>query len=186
MSPSKSVAVFGGSRVVEGSVGWNEAYQAGRALAQAGFVVWNGGYDGAMAAVSKGAFEAGGRVIGVVSDLFAHLTPNSWLTERRNTASLYDRLRVLTEEVDAYLALRGSIGTLSEITLAWTLIYTGNVAPRPLVLLGDEYRQLLDAMSRTTNMGERERSLVRLVNTIDEAVEALRLPPQWQATGLRG
>ena len=186
MNKGKIVAVFGGSRVEERTPAWDEAYRAGRLLAEAGFIVMNGGYDGAMTAVSKGACEAGGHVVGVTCDLFSRLRPNPWLTEERRTATLYERLTVMTREADGFLALRGSIGTLSELTLAWSLIYTGALPPRPLVLLGESYRRLLEALAETTYLRPEERSLVQVVNTVAEAVAALRAPARWQARDLRG
>ncbi len=38
------------------------------------------------------------------------------------------------------MALPGGIGTLSEVTLSWSLIQTKEVAPRPLVLIGEGWR----------------------------------------------
>jgi uncharacterized protein (TIGR00730 family) len=182
----KVIAVFGGSRVEAGTPAWDEAYCAGKALAEAGFVVMNGGYNGAMSAVSQGARQAGGHVIGVTCDLFSHLSPNPWLTEERRTTTLHERLRVMTQEADGYLALRGSVGTLSELTLAWSLIYTGSVPPRPLVLLGEPYRRLLQALAETTYLRPEERSLVRVVETVAEAVEALRSPTYRPSPNPRG
>jgi len=57
--PGKTIAVFGSSRREENSVFYREAYELGRALAEAGYAVLSGGYNGAMAAVSRGAAEAG-------------------------------------------------------------------------------------------------------------------------------
>jgi predicted Rossmann-fold nucleotide-binding protein len=139
-----------------------------------------------MTAVSRGACEAGGRVVGVTCDLFSRLTPNTWLTEERRTATLVDRLKVLTFDADAYLTLRGSIGTLSELTLAWSLIYTGSVPPRPLVLVGEPYRRLLDAVAESTYLREQERALVQVVDTVEEAVAALRAHVALQPPDLRG
>lgn len=180
------IAVFGGSRVEKGTPAWDEAHRVGKSLAEAGFVVMNGGYDGAMSAVSQGARQAGGRVIGVTCDLFSPLSPNPWLTEERRTATLHERLWVMTQEADGYLALRGSIGTLSELLLAWSLIYTGGVPPRPLVLLGEPYRRLLAALEETTYLRPEERMLVQVVDTVAEAVEALRSPARRQTANLRG
>src|SRR5438067_12794730 len=64
------VSVFGGSRVARGSDEYEAARLLGRRLAECGFVVCNGGYDGTMEAASRGAKEVGGRTIGVTVDLF--------------------------------------------------------------------------------------------------------------------
>jgi len=66
----KVISVFGSSRREENSIHYREAYELGSALARAGHAVLTGGYGGSMAAVSRGAAEAGGRVIGVTCALF--------------------------------------------------------------------------------------------------------------------
>ncbi len=55
------VTVFGSSRPHEGDADYEEARVLGRALAKHGFAVCSGGYAGVMAAVSRGAKEAGGK-----------------------------------------------------------------------------------------------------------------------------
>jgi uncharacterized protein (TIGR00725 family) len=59
------ISVFGGSQPEEGSLAYQEAYQLGKLLAEAGHIVLTGGYIGTMEAVSRGASEADGHVIGV-------------------------------------------------------------------------------------------------------------------------
>ena len=64
------VAVFGSSTLREGDPAWRAAHDLGAQLARRGCATMTGGYDGAMAATSRGAREAGGHVIGVTVDLF--------------------------------------------------------------------------------------------------------------------
>src|SRR5205085_7656352 len=119
----------------------------GRELALAGADVMTGGYDGAMAAVSRGANEAGGHVVGVTVDLFESRGPaNRWVKERVHTPNLYDRLQYLVERASGFVALPGSLGTLSEVFLAWTLLSVEGRAAAPLVLLGDHWRNFLVAL----------------------------------------
>src|ERR1700732_4054886 len=66
----KVITVFGSSRPEEGHAEYAEAVELGRALAAAGFAVCTGGYAGVMEGVSRGAREAGGRVLAVTSSFF--------------------------------------------------------------------------------------------------------------------
>ena len=61
----KMISVFGGSQCRPGDREYEEAHEVGRLLAEAGYVVCTGGYQGTMAAASQGAFGAGGSVVGV-------------------------------------------------------------------------------------------------------------------------
>ncbi|HKA25509.1 MAG TPA: hypothetical protein VKF80_11065, partial [Candidatus Eisenbacteria bacterium] len=89
------VSVFGSSTLAEGTEGWRLAVATGSALARAGAEVANGGYGGAMAAVSLGVRQAGGHVTGVTLDGFRDRTPNAYLSDRVHTDSLIERLGVL-------------------------------------------------------------------------------------------
>jgi uncharacterized protein (TIGR00725 family) len=83
----RTVAIFGSSIVQSGDPYYVISVEVGRALATAGYRVVSGGYDGIMEAVSKGASEAGGHVIGVTSDRIRALRgaeANSWIAERGN------------------------------------------------------------------------------------------------------
>ena len=135
MKSSQIVAVFGSSRRDENSALYREAYELGRALAEAGYVVLNGGYGGSMAAISHGAADAGGHVIGVTCAIFDPLAPNRWLTEEIKEPDMLARLRTMVERADAFVTLRGGIGTLAELTLAWSLLQT-RAFVKPLILLG--------------------------------------------------
>ncbi len=148
MSGSRpSIAVFGSSTVRPGEPAWTLAFDLGRELALAGAEVMTGGYDGAMAACSQGAHEAGGHVIGVTVELFEHRGPvNRWVKERVHTDRLYSRLEHLIERAAGFVVLPGSIGTLTELFLTWTLVSVRGRSQAPIVLLGGHWERFLDAL----------------------------------------
>src|SRR5258708_39008283 len=110
-----SVTIFGGSRVEPDSDEYLAAQQLGRALAERGFSVVTGGYNGVMEAVSRGAKEAGGHVIGVTVDVSAknfERVPNAYVDKEVRTAALLERLDKLVALVAAYVERPGRQGTL--------------------------------------------------------------------------
>jgi uncharacterized protein (TIGR00730 family) len=140
------VAVYGSSTLREQDPAYGEIRRLGAELAARGMAVMTGGYDGAMAAASRGANEAGGHVIGVTVDLFeSRGGANAWVRERVHTPDLYERLRHLVRVADAFVAVTGSIGTLTEVFLTWTLLSVSARGPAPLVLMGAHWRPWLDA-----------------------------------------
>ncbi len=149
----------------------------GRLLAEAGYLVLSGGYAGSMGAVSHGAAEAGGQVIGVTCAIFDPLTANPWVSEELKTPDMLTRLSCMMERADGFVAVRGGIGTLSEVTLAWSLLQTGSLKCKPLVLLGQDWHALLDAFRAHTDLGLSIASLVRVVATPTDALTALAAPP---------
>jgi hypothetical protein len=140
------VAVFGSSTLAETDPQFREVVSLGAELARAGFAVMTGGYGGAMAAASRGAHEAGGHVIGVTVDLFEARGPvNPWVRERVHTPDIFARLKHLVHEADAFVAVSGSIGTLTELFLSWTMLSVRARPEAPLVLMGAHWREWLAA-----------------------------------------
>ena len=169
----KIIAVFGSSAPSVGSQAYEDAWNVGRLLAEAGFAVATGGYSGTMSAVSHGAAEAGGHVIGVTSAQIEHfrsLGANQWVTEEIRFESLRDRLLHLVTLNDGMIALPGGIGTLSEMALAWSFLQVGEISPRPLVLLGDVWRRSIQTFSQPEYVHERHLALLQLADTPEAAV----------------
>jgi uncharacterized protein (TIGR00730 family) len=168
------VAVFGsGSAPVDHPV-LAEAERLGQLLAEAGFVLINGGYGGTMEAASRGAQQAGGQVTGVTMDLFSpRLKPNPWLTKEERVKDFFPRLKALTA-AEAFVGLRGGVGTLTEVTLTWSLLQTGQISPRPLILVGESWRHLLEAFRAETFVSESDQALVTLVDDVDQALAVLK------------
>ncbi len=174
---SKTIAVFGSSRCEENSAQYREAHELGHSLARAGYAVLSGGYHGSMAAVSRGAREAGGQVIGVTCVLFDPLRPNPWLSEEVKAPTLLARLEIMMERSDGFVALRGGIGTLSEVTLVWSLLQTRTLDGKPLVLMGADWPPILQTFRWHTDLGNSIAALARLAGSPAEVLAVLAAPP---------
>lgn len=171
------VSVFGSSAPEAGSPLYEDARRLGRFLAEAGFAVATGGYGGSMAAVSQGASEAGGHVIGVTSDrieTFRPMPANRWVMEEIRYQTQRDRLLHLVMNNDAMVALPGGIGTLSEVALAWSMLQTGEIAPRPLILLGPLWRDTIQTYAQAETIRPRDMDLIYLATSDVTAVGFLR------------
>jgi hypothetical protein len=170
------VSVFGGAAPEPGTPAYNEAYALGAGLAEAGYAVMTGGYSGTMEAASKGAKEAGGHVLAVTVGLFQDqygLRPNLYIDEIIHYETLHERLYHLVARCDAVVALRGGVGTLSEIALAWSLVQVGEVAPMPLVLVGDGWAQMLEVYRSVSYAKARDMALLQVVGGAAEVAPAL-------------
>jgi uncharacterized protein (TIGR00730 family) len=115
------------------------AEDLGRGIALRGWMLRNGGYGGTMEAAARGARGAGGRVVGVTCRAFARSGPNGFLTETVESADLFERLARLIQETDAFVALPGGTGTLTEVFLTWELMVKGLLERRPLCLVGEAW-----------------------------------------------
>jgi len=142
------VSIFGTGRAQPGEPAFLLAEQVGRALARAGFAIANGGYDGTMHAVAKGAAEAGGTVIGVTCRAFKNSVANEFVTREVVTDSLEERLHKLVEVGRAYVILPGGTGTLLELAMVWELKNKGFLdRTRPVILVGEFWRPLVDLVA---------------------------------------
>lgn len=167
------VTVFGSSRAIPTDPVYEEAMRLGRLLAEGGYEVCTGGYSGLMEAVSRGAAEAGGRVVGVtVKSWASRIRPNAWLGEEIAAEHLFERLLRLTES-DAYVALPGGLGTLGEVALAWNLFQTESIAVRPLILVGGLWPRLVTCLRTELRVEPRDLELVHFTESVDGVIPLL-------------
>lgn len=137
-----TIAVFGSGTVAPRSPAYEEARQLGRAIADAGWTLCNGGYAGTMAASAQGAADAGGHVIGVTCTAIGRRSgPNPYIRQEVPTFDLLNRVNTLMRLADGYVVLAGGTGTLLELAAVWEFANKGFLRPRrPVVLLGDCWR----------------------------------------------
>ncbi len=172
------VTIFGGSQPKPGEKPYQDALTLGRLLGEAGHTVLTGGYIGTMEAVSRGAAEAGGRVIGVTCDeieAWRPVSPNRWVQEQLRFPTLRQRLFALIEECDAAIVMPGGIGTLAELAEMWSHLQTGAIPTRPLVLVGAGWEAVLDTFFEQFNgfVSEEYRQLLTFAADVREAVSLL-------------
>lgn len=175
-SKGSIVTVFGSHLSKEGEADYEQARALGRELARSGYVVATGGYFGTMEAASRGAKEAGGRVIGVTAAVFddRRLMANPYLDEEIKFPTLFQRLHYLVTFADAWVALPGGIGSLSEIALTWSLMQVGEVARQPFIVVGSIWHELLEKFSGTGYVNAKDRELILYADKIDEVLALLK------------
>jgi hypothetical protein len=167
------ITVFGGSRCGSDSAEYKEALQLGRLLVEAGFEVASGGYYGVMEAISRGAHEAGGQVIGVTMDQFK-AAPNSYLKKIEPSTDFYARLQTLILGSAGYIALRGGMGTVTEISLVWNKLAMNVLPSRPLILIGGCWRSAIECISRHLVVSKADLEHLSFVDTAEQAVAILK------------
>ncbi len=140
---SKEVAVFGGGNWNPGDPEWLLAEEIGRLFATNGFVVFTGGYGGAMEAVSKGAVESGGKTFAYLNSSPDHRKPNSYVNDFEVADDYQARLASLLR-IENAIALPGSSGTLAEI--AGSLALLARKPGRHLALQEPYWKELIQPL----------------------------------------
>lgn len=121
------IGVMGGGEVSPETA--SLARTLGQAIADEGWILLSGGRNaGVMTAVSQGAAESGGIVVGILPDRdLQRASPHLTIPIRTGLGDGRNIINILSSDV--VVALPGGSGTLSEISLA---LKSG----RPLLLLG--------------------------------------------------
>jgi uncharacterized protein (TIGR00730 family) len=176
-APERIVTIFGGSKCEESDTEYKEARRVGELLAAAGFTICTGGYLGVMEAASRGARERGGRVLGIVMNQFKH-EPNRYLTDKVATPHFYERLQRLITRSVGFVAIRGGMGTVTELSLVWNKIQTRVIEPRPLVLLGECWRPVVEQWQKCLAVSDADVAALDFATTPEEAVEIIKAKSQ--------
>ncbi len=183
----RRVTVFGGAQPRPGDEAYQQALRLGALLGSAGYTVLTGGYIGTMEAVSRGAAENGGHVIGVTCEeieAWRPLRANPWVQEEIHFKTLRQRLFALIENCDAAVVMPGGVGTLAELAEMWSHLQTGSIPPRPLILVGVRWRNVLDQFFNSLGLfvPEKYRQLLSFAENVDQAFGMLQ---SWNGTSAK-
>jgi len=170
------IAVFGSSTVAPEEPRYADGVTCGRLLAEAGYAVATGGYGGLMEAVSRGAADAGGPVYGITAPEAFPDRPgaNAFVDREISALSITERIHRILTLSSACIALDGSIGTLTELVMAWNVAYVDRLAgrpPKPIVAVGERWAGVVSFLAE---QAETDESLVACTPTVTEAVEIIR------------
>src|SRR5699024_2646550 len=140
--------------------------------------VISGGGPGIMEAANKGAYEAGGKSVGLNIELPFEQFHNKYIDRDKLLEFDYFFVRkvMFMKYSRGYIVLPGGFGTMDELFEAITLIQTGKIARFPIVLVGKDYwGPLMDwvknQMLKEKNISADDLNLYRLVDTAEEATE---------------
>jgi uncharacterized protein (TIGR00730 family) len=144
------------------------------------FVVTSGGGPGIMEAANRGAYEAGGKTIGLNIRLPFEQYPNRYVTPSLNFEFHYFFMRKywFAYLAKALVVFPGGFGTLDEMFEILTLSQTRKLAKKiAIVLYGSSYWKEvvnLDVLVDKGAISPRDRELFEFADTPDQAFALLR------------
>ncbi|HVU06258.1 MAG TPA: TIGR00730 family Rossman fold protein [Candidatus Paceibacterota bacterium] len=144
----RSVSFFGSARFEEK----HPCYVRARALAnrivkETGYAVVTGGGPGIMEAANRGAYEAGGKSIGMNIILPHEQKMNEFLTANIRFYYFFIRKVALSFSAEVYIFFPGGYGTLDEFFEIVTLIQTRKIPKVPVICIGKDFWGKIDAVS---------------------------------------
>ena len=141
---AQGVSVFGSARLAPDSKYCKLATELGRKLAENGHSVITGGGPGIMQAANKGAYEAGGRSIGLNIELAHEQHINPYVTDSMEFRYFFARKVMLTFASKAYVFFPGGFGTMDEFSEILILMQEGKMPKMPMFLIGKSFWRGLD------------------------------------------
>src|ERR1700694_2426011 len=144
------------------------------------FVICSGGGPGIMEAANRGAYEAGGKSIGLSIELPHEQFSNPYISPELSFNFHYFFMRKLwfAQIAKALIVFPGGFGTMDELWEMMTLSQTGKMPKHTLILIyGRKYWHdvlNLKAMVRWGTINQSEFDLLKFADTVDEAFEVIR------------
>lgn len=135
------ISIFGSARLKPGSRYYEMAVKTAIGISENGFGVITGGGPGIMEAGNKGAFQYGGKSVGLGIDLPKEQGVNQFVTPEYeiNFKYFFVRKVMFVKYAQGFIVFPGGFGTLDELFETLTLIQTEKIEKIPIVLIGEEY-----------------------------------------------
>ena len=172
----QGVTVFGSARLPQDNKFCQMAYELGGLLAKNGHAVVTGGGPGIMEAVSHGAYEIGGRTIGLNITLKHEQFPNPYLTDCVTFEYFFARKVSLAMASKVFVFFPGGFGTMDEISEILCLMQESKMPKMPVFLIGKSFwkgfDKIITKMLELKLIGKTDPSIFKITDDLTEVVKA--------------
>lgn len=172
------VAIFGSAHATADSQLAKKAFEVCKKLAEAGYIVVDGGGPGVMRAATAGAKAGGGKVIGITFKAEATMNyeghdPLNHFDVEIKTDNFVERTLTLMKEGQVYVVFNGGTGTISEFGMAWGLakLYFGH--HKPLILYGKFWEKIIKVFKENMILTPEEQEVYKIVDSAEEVLTAI-------------
>ncbi len=155
---------------------YKDAFETAKVLAQAGYTIVNGGGPGVMRAATDGAHAGNGKAIGITyypesrEEHYEGRDPENKFDEEIITDTYVERTLRIMSYCDVYIIFNGGTGTISEFGMAWGLARIHFGHHRPLILFGDFWHSIIEAIGKSMYLRPEELKVYHIVTTPEEAL----------------
>jgi uncharacterized protein (TIGR00730 family) len=175
----ETVAIFGyADALVRGNL-YKSVFEVAKRLAEAGYMVVDGGGPGVMRAATLGAKEAGGKVLAVTlhpTDMpnFEGRDPKNIFDKEIVTHTYVERTLTMMEHGQIYVIFNGGTGTISEFGMAWGLARLHFGHHKPLILYGKFWHKIMEAFKENMLLRPEELRVFKIVEDPDQVLLAIK------------
>ncbi len=169
-----NVTVFGSARIKPTDPLYNDAYELGKSLSNAGYNVFTGGGPGIMSGANKGAYEGKSKSIGLNIDLPQEQSSNPYLDENITFDYFFSRKVMLVKYSSACVYFPGGFGTADELMEVLTLMQTNKMKKVPIILYDSKFWESLllwiEQSVEKSYVSRENFELIRVVDSVEEIV----------------
>ena len=170
------VTIFGSARLPQENKYCKMAFKLGHLLAENGHAVITGGGPGIMEAASHGAYEIGGRVIGLNITLQHEQFPNPYLTDCLTFEYFFARKVALAMASKVFVFFPGGFGTMDEVSEILCLTQEKKMPKMPIFMIGKDYWKGFDKIIRKMIemklVSAKDAKIFKVTNDVTEVVKA--------------
>jgi len=174
-----AVSIFGSARALPEDPFYQKAKEIAEKFVKSKFAVITGGGGGIMEAANQGAYEAGGKSVGLNIQIPSEQIPNQFANIKMEYKYFFIRKFMFIKYAMAYIIMPGGFGTLDELFEAVTLIQTKRIKPFPVILVGSDYWSgLIDwvkkQMLATKKINEDDLEILQIIDDPDDVIKAVK------------
>lgn len=175
------VSIYGSARTGPQTQVYKDAQRIAQLLSEAGYGVITGGGPGVMEAGNRGAHDAGGASVGLNIELPFEQHVNPYIDRDKSIDFDYFFVRkvMFVKYSQGFVVMPGGFGTMDELFEALTLLQTGKLNSRPIVLYDSKFwTGLVDwfkdtMLDRYKTISDNDPDLFSIVDTPEEAVKVI-------------
>lgn len=172
----QGVTIFGSARLPQTDKYCKLAAKLGAELAKNGHAVVTGGGPGIMEAASRGAYEIGGRTIGLNITLQHEQFPNPYLTDCITFEYFFARKVTLAMASKVFVMFPGGFGTMDELSEILCLMQEKKMPIMPVFLIGKNFwKNFAKSTEKMVEMGLvsiKDTKIIKVTDDINEVVKA--------------
>ena len=176
--------IFGSARIKPESAEYKQVEELAERLATDGIDILTGGGPGLMEAANQGALRGRESTknkslsFGLSIQLEWEPEANRHLDIKHHHLKFSSRLDQFMRMSHSVICTPGGIGTLLELFFSWQLVQVKHIAPRPIVLLSDEFWEGLVEWMKAKPLAHslvsaKDFDMIHLVHSVDEAYQVI-------------
>ena len=172
----QGVTIFGSARLPQDDKYCQMARELGELLAENGHAVVTGGGPGIMEAASRGAYEIGGRTIGLNIALSHEQFPNPYLTDCFTFEYFFARKVSLAMASKVFAFFPGGFGTMDEFSEIICLMQEAKMPKMPVFLIGkafwENFEKIATDMAEMKLIDIKDTKIFKVTDDLTEVVKA--------------